>query len=293
MSRATGAFSRSVCCIASKSSRGMKKEGATPPFLLDAPVNHSPRPFLIPHWEDNRLSEDTVRFCFSSVQMKMGKYPESVAAHQRLEYLLQSAPTQRKYRTWFQRWLGPLWNRRRARLAAALGAIGVSLTTAWRELTATVIFNHLRRWTIWRLKEAAMNERLVWHDEWALGIEPLDTDHRQAVILLDHLFALEHARPLTARLDDLIAHLRRHFDAEQMFLRSIDYPEWQTHCRDHLLQLAELVELKRELEHSGAIRLSDEDASAIRQWFFAHMLAEDRRFALYYRAKLNRSQPLS
>jgi len=131
-----------------------------------------------------------------------------------------------------------------------------------------------------------MNKRLIWNEEWALGIEPLDADHRRAAALIDALFAAEHARPVGDRLHDLIEHLRRHFDAEQLFLRSIAYPHWQTHCRDHALQLAELVEFQRELEHSGATHLPTEDARAIRNWFFTHLIAEDRRFALYYHAKV-------
>ncbi|WP_295884242.1 hemerythrin domain-containing protein [uncultured Thiohalocapsa sp.] len=127
-----------------------------------------------------------------------------------------------------------------------------------------------------------MSEALVWRDAWALGVELLDAQHRDMVRLINQVLDPAAESAVGARLDALIAHLRRHFDTEQVFLRAIDYPLTDQHCREHALQLAELVDLRRAVAgDTGA--LSAEDRAGIRQWFFNHVVAEDRRFGAYYR----------
>jgi hemerythrin len=128
-----------------------------------------------------------------------------------------------------------------------------------------------------------MSEPLIWRDEWALGIELLDAEHRVMVRLLNRLLTDDDSAPLTERLDALIAHLRRHFHTEEIFLRSIGFAGSVEHSRDHALQMAEFITLRRSVTRSGERQLSVVDRQAIRHWFFDHVIAGDRLFAIYYR----------
>ncbi|MBK1632869.1 hypothetical protein CKO31_19375 [Thiohalocapsa halophila] len=67
-----------------------------------------------------------------------------------------------------------------------------------------------------------------------------------------------------------------------MFLRAIDYPSTEQHCREHALQMAEFVDLRRAVARDPGAFGADE-RTGIRQWFFNHVVAEDRRFGAYYR----------
>jgi hemerythrin len=127
---------------------------------------------------------------------------------------------------------------------------------------------------------------IEWREGWALGIDLLDEQHRQMVVLLNLLFESDNPVPVGERLDDLIAHLRRHFHTEEVFLRSIDYPDAEEHRREHAIQLAEFIDLRRSLGRSGIVELEMGDREAIRQWFFDHVIAADARFGLYYRETL-------
>ena len=126
------------------------------------------------------------------------------------------------------------------------------------------------------------DEALVWRESYATGVGLLDDEHRAMVRLINQLLDPADAAPVGARLDALIAHLRRHFETEQVFLRAIDYPLAAEHTREHALQMAEFVDMRRTLAHADAA-LSAADRTAIRQWFFNHVVAEDRRFGAYYR----------
>jgi hemerythrin-like metal-binding protein len=128
-----------------------------------------------------------------------------------------------------------------------------------------------------------MSEHLVWRPSWDLGIEVIDADHREMVRLINRLSDPADPAGLSDRLLDLITHLRRHFHDEEVFLESIRYPQAAEHAREHHVQLAELVALRRMLEGSSAILLDPAEVRGIKDWFFNHVIAEDRRFAVYYR----------
>lgn len=127
-----------------------------------------------------------------------------------------------------------------------------------------------------------MSDPLIWRDDWTLGIDLLDEHHRDMVRLINRLFDASDPSPLIERLDALIAHLRRHFDAEERFLRAIDFRDTDEHCREHLLQMAEFIDLRRGISRGGAAVLDEDDQTSIRHWFFNHVVAEDRRFGVYY-----------
>jgi hemerythrin len=136
-----------------------------------------------------------------------------------------------------------------------------------------------------------MASPLVWRDAWLLEIDLLDADHREMVRLMNAAFCADGAAdpaapPMGERLDALLDHLRGHFGREERFLAAIDYPGLAEHTREHAIQMAEFVDLKRAVTKTGARCLSEEAAEGIRRWFFNHVIAEDQRFARYYRERI-------
>lgn len=128
-----------------------------------------------------------------------------------------------------------------------------------------------------------MSEFLSWRDDWLLNIEMLDTGHRAMVRQINCLADPADPSPLSLRLGGLIVLLKGHFVIEQRFLREIEYPDMDDHAREHALQMAEFADLRRSLATSSAGRLDDGELQAIKDWFFHHVVTEDRRFAAYYR----------
>jgi hemerythrin len=134
-----------------------------------------------------------------------------------------------------------------------------------------------------------MPDFLVWQDAWLMGIDHLDADHRELVRLLNTLF--ERSQDMVDDADSvsvltgmkrLIAHMRRHFDAEERFLQEIEYPLFEAHKREHSIEMAEFVDICRALENSGEAALDLAALQNIKTWFFNHVIAEDHKFAEYY-----------
>jgi hemerythrin len=145
-----------------------------------------------------------------------------------------------------------------------------------------------------------MTGPLIWRDDWLLGIDRLDADHRKMVRLMNALFCAaapgaggdapgrEHSA--ADRLGELIEHLRAHFSREETFLQSIRYPGFQEHKTAHSLEMAELTELRRLLWESGADSIDEETAAGLKRWFLNHVVAEDQSYANYYFRRLGRQK---
>lgn len=129
-----------------------------------------------------------------------------------------------------------------------------------------------------------MGELLIWNDDWLLGIAHLDQDHQEIVRLINRLKSIEETQdtPLQQRVDELVALLRKHFQAEEAFLLKIGYPAYNTHKREHSLELAEFMALERELEGSHQNVLEHAIFQQIKCWFLNHAVVEDRDYAEYY-----------
>ena len=146
-----------------------------------------------------------------------------------------------------------------------------------------------------------MTRILTWRDEWTLGIDTLDDDHRAIVELLLEIsrrFGGEPGGPagpeesanasadpdeyLYAALDRFGTFVRQHFQREEEFIRTIDYPGLPDHSSEHALLMAELTDLVRELRERCVAYLDPRDLDTFKQWVVAHILGADRRFADHY-----------
>ena len=142
---------------------------------------------------------------------------------------------------------------------------------------------------------------LSWRDSWQLGIDFLDDEHQEMVRLINRLACCGRApdgstyshdensvsekdnpAPLIQRLNALIDHLRKHFKREEEFLKSIGYPDYFSHKREHSVEMAEFIHMRREIESRELMRLDESTLQEIKDWFFNHVIAEERRIADYY-----------
>jgi hemerythrin len=146
-----------------------------------------------------------------------------------------------------------------------------------------------------------MTAFLTWRDDLLMGIDVLDADHQQMVVLLNLLVAAGEPPSDSPALDDnpesssqkaavaalehldaLIAHVRDHFEREEAFLRAIRYPGYVDHKREHTMQMAEFVDLRRHLADDTTVGIDAETVQGFRHWFFNHVIAEDREYAAHF-----------
>lgn len=127
-----------------------------------------------------------------------------------------------------------------------------------------------------------MNEQLEWQDDWLLGIDQFDDEHREMVRLINRLLDDDDDTPVQQRVSDLVVHLRMHFKREEEFLRRIDYPGYCEHKHEHKMELAEVAVLLDKMNNDQNPVFDPFFALNIKYWFLNHVVLEDKRFAVFF-----------
>lgn len=145
-----------------------------------------------------------------------------------------------------------------------------------------------------------------WRSEWMLDVDCIDADHR---LIADQMRQLGQAfrrcvasrsepgaARILARLEVIGALTQRHFLREEQIMHAAEYPNIASHQAEHVLLLREYAELERAIRSDGAKALSDLTIPALKQWFFGHVLDEDRALAVFPRrsgfASISLPEPL-
>ena len=142
-----------------------------------------------------------------------------------------------------------------------------------------------------------MTEFLDWGQGWLINIAQMDEDHEEISQLLNRLAVYdkhisndsEHNNDTTSfedflnRYDDLMLKIREHFDHEETFMESINYPKRHEHKREHTVQMAAFIVFRNRLSSQGLADFEREDLNWIKMWFLDHVFSEDQEYADYYR----------
>ncbi len=119
-----------------------------------------------------------------------------------------------------------------------------------------------------------------WRDEFRIGIEEVDYEHRELIGLINALHAAlggERAgERVEAFLGDIFAHVSAHFALEEKAMRARHYDEFAAHKADH----ERLLDVLRDLmdEQAGGGVLDEERFSArLADWFSVHFRTHDAR----------------
>lgn len=116
---------------------------------------------------------------------------------------------------------------------------------------------------------------LTW-DEAAhsLDLPQMDDTHREFMALLA---AAEAASDddFVARLDELIAHTRRHFENESALMRQCRFPATAEHEADHQRVLGDLDRLRRGCDQGRLALARDYVDYGLPEWFASHLVTMD------------------
>lgn len=129
-----------------------------------------------------------------------------------------------------------------------------------------------------------------WSEEFELGVEEIDEQHRTMVALVNKLYraiALESSRnQVHGLLCDLIEATQEHFAAEERIMLEAGFPDYGQHKAQHDRLLAELTAFEKEMAarpdplFHASIRFQEDLRD---DWATTHILGPDRKFARFLR----------
>jgi len=134
-----------------------------------------------------------------------------------------------------------------------------------------------------------MKKFFEWQNEWSLGIEIIDRQHRQLAEMLNKIVELsfnnggqsgseQRSNQLHDQLNIFYEKVREHFNDEEDLMLKANYPGHTEHAHDHLMLRVELKHyirhIEEELDHIDIGTLN-----SLKTWFVSHIISSDKEFA--------------
>lgn len=130
-------------------------------------------------------------------------------------------------------------------------------------------------------KKTVKTNEMVWKDEYSVGIDSLDNDHKKLISLLnqftmayDYAMSEEYEREA---LNDLINYTKYHFEREEQLLEQHNYPDVVAHKAQHkkmIEQVNSFMDLYNEKGHDSLNEIS----SFLSNWLINHINGTDKEY---------------
>jgi hemerythrin-like metal-binding protein len=119
---------------------------------------------------------------------------------------------------------------------------------------------------------------LDWKDEYSMGIEAVDHEHKELIALINRLYAELQATDakltVPAFFGDLLKAIGAHFALEEKFMKEQSYASLARHKADHERLLDELRDIMDAFDRAVEID-SVELADRLEIWFSRHFRTHD------------------
>ncbi len=124
-----------------------------------------------------------------------------------------------------------------------------------------------------------------WSDEFIVGVDRMDDQHKTLVELLNNIQNLlekgEKARAKEIFTQEIAQYLENHLRDEEEFMKSIGYPEFETHKKAHdqfrslMAKSLEKIKAGDEEEFRTAVAMT-------MGWLLSHIKKCDTKYGKYY-----------
>lgn len=128
-----------------------------------------------------------------------------------------------------------------------------------------------------------------WTDEWAVGVDVIDAQHRELFAAINSLLR-DGGRPaprdLAAVLDFLENYVTNHFGLEELYMRRLSYPAFPSHKGEHVKFINDYYNLRDEYDGNGATPdLADKMGRFMGDWLVNHIGKVDKALGAFLREK--------
>lgn len=130
--------------------------------------------------------------------------------------------------------------------------------------------------------------KIVWTEEYELGIEVIDNQHRRIVEYINQLDALKHdaagAEVVADVLQNLVDYTLSHFAFEEALMEEAGYREAAEHQLTHHTFVRKLEGIRRRF--AGGVDVIDELTDLLQGWLLRHIMSDDTSYVPVVRQKI-------
>lgn len=126
------------------------------------------------------------------------------------------------------------------------------------------------------------SEYVEWKDEYSVGVETLDADHKKLLGLINSLQTAVHYQTgdefEKEALDKVIDYTKYHFAREEQMLIDANYEDFEAHKKEHQQMISKVDTLVAEYNLQGHEVLEDLTLF-LKNWLIAHINGTDQAYS--------------
>ncbi|MDH5600011.1 MAG: bacteriohemerythrin [Gammaproteobacteria bacterium] len=130
--------------------------------------------------------------------------------------------------------------------------------------------------------KASSKQYVEWKEEYSVGIESIDNQHKKLLMLINHLqTAVDHSTGEQFEreaLDELVDYTRTHFAYEESLMEDNDYPEFEAHKEQHKNMVSEVERVLAEYQRDQETAMSNA-ISYLKNWLINHINGTDKQYS--------------
>ncbi len=137
-------------------------------------------------------------------------------------------------------------------------------------------------------KKMATSQFVEWKDEYSVGIDSIDQQHKKLLNLINQLqTAVDYSTGEEFErdaLDELVDYTKTHFSYEEGLMRDNDYPDFEPHKLQHEEMFRKVGEVLAEYEKDQDTAMHNA-AEYLKDWLINHINGTDKQYSSYLIAK--------
>jgi hemerythrin-like metal-binding protein len=139
-------------------------------------------------------------------------------------------------------------------------------------------------------------EKFRWTDEYSLGVEKIDRQHRHLFEIINKLIersaASSDSKLVTETLTEMLKYAKEHFTDEEELMQKHGYPEIELHKKQHAYFIETTAELSINALNNQSM-VAGEIAEFLMLWLTTHVLKSDMKYKELFRQKMPAKAALS
>ncbi|MCW8924393.1 MAG: bacteriohemerythrin [Gammaproteobacteria bacterium] len=167
-------------------------------------------------------------------------------------------------------------------VAVILGFMaGPTSPLTWILLAALIAIPFIHR-------KVAVKGFMEWKDEYSVGIDSIDEQHKKLINLINQLqAALIYATGIEFEreaLDAMVDYTKTHFAYEENMLEDNDYPGFEAHKAEHAKMIAKVESVLAEYEKEPETAMQNA-VDYLQDWLIVHINGTDKEYCDYIISK--------
>ncbi len=127
-------------------------------------------------------------------------------------------------------------------------------------------------------------DQIIWTDEFSVGIDFMDEQHKQLVGIINRLIRAKSANVNSEEISDILTELtnyvRYHFTEEEAMLERYGFPDLEKHRKDHVALAEQLYSLVFKTMNSDECVPADL-LRLLLEWLKGHILHDDMAYGKF------------